>query len=359
MDCGYECCVDCGYDCCVDCCIDCCVPECCSPCCCDPCNPCKPKGGKGKSKIPVKPKTGNTGSKTTAKKGACTGGGLGASTSPALCGQASFLSNKGGNYNIDALKGLTQMAPDTMKAEGGLAYSSGSSVDECSCCRLPDVTVTSKKPPKSSDFICTFACYVEKQMPHPKNCNPEMLVNKSRVSLSPVKTELQALKQLKSGICGHAEGGLPDKYKGATPKGHNPEFITGLTGYYACGGGTGQSDDIPAMLHDGDYVMDAETVSALGDGSSKAGMHVLDGFRHQIPHHGKPSGNPVPAKIADGEYVFPSSFVTALGGGDNKRGAEILDGLREKLRAHKRAAPLDKIPPKAKSPLDYIKKGTK
>jgi hypothetical protein len=47
--------------------------------------------------------------------------------------------------------------------------------------------------------------------------------------------------------------------------------------------------------------------------------------------------------------------VTALGGGDNKAGAKILDGLREKLRAHKRSAPTSKIPPKAKSPLDYIK----
>lgn len=155
---------------------------------------------------------------------------------------------------------------------------------------------------------------------------------------------------------GMAGGGLPKKYEKATPKGHNPEFITGLTGYYACGGGTGQSDDIPALLHDGDYVMDAETVSALGDGSSKAGREVLDGFRSKVPHGKANGGQVVPAKIADGEYVFPAAFVTALGGGDNKRGAEILDGLREKLRAHKRAAPLSKIPPKAKSPLEYIKK---
>ena len=172
------------------------------------------------------------------------------------------------------------------------------------------------------------------------------------------KVELQPLKQMN--IVQHggmAEGGLPDHYKSAAPKGHHPEFITGVTGYYACGGGTGQSDDIPAMLHDGDYVMDAETVSALGDGSSKAGMHVLDGFREKVPHHDKPGSNPVPAKIADGEYVFPAAFVTSLGGGDNKQGAKILDGLREKLRAHKRGAPTDKIPPKAKSPLDYIKKG--
>ena len=155
---------------------------------------------------------------------------------------------------------------------------------------------------------------------------------------------------------GMASGGLPQKYEKAAPNGHNPEFITGLTGYYADGGGTGQSDDIPAMLHDGDYVMDAETVSSLGDGSSKAGRKVLDGFRTQIPHKDVADGKVVPAKIADGEYVFPAAFVTALGGGDNKRGAEILDGLREKLRAHKRAAPLDKIPPKAKSPLAYIGK---
>ena len=168
---------------------------------------------------------------------------------------------------------------------------------------------------------------------------------------------LKALKHIHpSATGGYAKGGLPEKYHAAAPEGHNPEFVTGLTGYYACGGGTGQSDDIPAMLHEGDYVMDAETVSALGDGSSKAGMHVLDGFRSQVPHHSKANGNPVPAKIADGEYVFPAAFVSALGGGDNKRGAEILDGLRTKLRAHKRGAPLDKIPPKAKDPIDYIKK---
>ena len=67
----------------------------------------------------------------------------------------------------------------------------------------------------------------------------------------------------------------------------------------------------------------------------------------------------ISAKIADGEYVFPASFVTALGQGDNKKGSEILDGLREKLREHKRKAPLDSIPPKAKTPIDYIKKGKK
>ena len=182
-----------------------------------------------------------------------------------------------------------------------------------------------------------------------------MLFRSKPVTLSPLNQMRSKISPL-GNMEGLSSGGLPRKYEDANPKGHNPEFITGLTGFYADGRGTGQSDDIPALLHDGDYVMDAETVSALGDGSSKAGREVLDGFRNKIPHSKAAGGRVVPAKIADGEYVFPASFVTSLGSGDNKRGAKILDGLREKLRAHKRAAPLGKIPPKAKSPLEYIEK---
>ena len=193
-----------------------------------------------------------------------------------------------------------------------------------------------------------------KYSPNFKIYSPTILNNRGLGQI-PGST-MQPLKMLRQSIHGAAKGGLPRQYKDASPEGHNPEFITGLTGFYADGGGTGQSDDIPALLHDGDYVMDAETVSALGDGSSKAGRHVLDKFRTQIPHEKKLEGNVVPAKIADGEYVFPAAFVTALGRGDNKRGAKILDGLRESLREHKRSAPMDKIPPKAKAPLSYISK---
>jgi len=182
----------------------------------------------------------------------------------------------------------------------------------------------------------------------------------SAAPLLDIPSRLGALKQIRASITGHAIGGLargslPQKYAEATPEGHKPEFITGLTGYYASGKGTGQSDDIDAMLHDGDYVADADLVAALGDGSSKAGAEALEKFRRQVPHQHSVGGQPVPAKIADGEYVFPSSFVTAIGKGDNKEGARILDKMREAIRAHKRSAPTSKIPPKAKSPLDYLK----
>ena len=105
----------------------------------------------------------------------------------------------------------------------------------------------------------------------------------------------QGLKMLGASNYGYKDGGQP----------HVPEFITGATGHYVKGKGDGQSDDIPAMLADGEYVFDADTVASLGNGSSDAG-------------------------------------------------AKLLDHFRESLRKHKRSAPVDKIPPLA-SPLLYMK----
>jgi len=72
------------------------------------------------------------------------------------------------------------------------------------------------------------------------------------------------------------------------------------------GAGDGQSDDIPAMLADGEYVIDAETVAQIGNGSTKAGAQALDKFR-------------------------------------------------ENIRRHKRSAPVNKIPPKTKALTSYLK----
>lgn len=66
-------------------------------------------------------------------------------------------------------------------------------------------------------------------------------------------------------------------------------------GFAVHGPGTGRSDEIPAMLSDGEYVMDAETVSLLGDGSTKAGAKKLDDLRVKIrKHKGK--------KLAKGKF---------------------------------------------------------
>jgi hypothetical protein len=78
-------------------------------------------------------------------------------------------------------------------------------------------------------------------------------------------------------------------------------------GLHIKGPGDGQSDEVPTMLSPDEYVLDADTVSALGNGSSDAG-------------------------------------------------AKALDKMREEIRRHKRSAPAHKIPPAAKSPLEYLSK---
>jgi hypothetical protein len=50
----------------------------------------------------------------------------------------------------------------------------------------------------------------------------------------------------------------------------------------AKGGGTGRDDTIPARLSDGEYVIDAETVALLGNGSNDAGARALDMMRKNI-----------------------------------------------------------------------------
>jgi hypothetical protein len=54
----------------------------------------------------------------------------------------------------------------------------------------------------------------------------------------------------------------------------------------------------------------------------------------------------IPAMLADGEYVIDAELVSMLGNGSNKAGAQYLDRFRQSVREHKRSAPLDKIPPK-------------
>jgi len=73
-----------------------------------------------------------------------------------------------------------------------------------------------------------------------------------------------------------AEGGMFAAKGGGSPR--RTEFAVN-------GPGTGRSDDIPAVLSDGEYVIDAETVALLGDGSSKAGAKKLDELRVKVRKH--------------------------------------------------------------------------
>lgn len=63
------------------------------------------------------------------------------------------------------------------------------------------------------------------------------------------------------------------------------------------------------------------------------------------------------ARLSDGEYVVDADVVAALGDGNTLAGAKKLDQMRENIRQHKRSAPKGKIPPKARRIDAYLKGG--
>ena len=88
--------------------------------------------------------------------------------------------------------------------------------------------------------------------------------------------------------------GLPDylqsKAEGGHIEGHNPQFyseggLNSLENRYVKGDGDGTSDDVPAMLANGEFVIPADVVSRLGNGSNDAGANVLDEFLQVIREH--------------------------------------------------------------------------
>ena len=80
-------------------------------------------------------------------------------------------------------------------------------------------------------------------------------------------------------------------------------------------------------------------------------------FRDGAPVHGPGDGqsDDIPAMLADGEYVIDAETVAQIGNGSTKAGAQALDKFRESIRAHKRSAPVNKIPPKTKALTSYLK----
>jgi hypothetical protein len=67
---------------------------------------------------------------------------------------------------------------------------------------------------------------------------------------------------------------------------HRPEFYSeGGLNHFVKGGGTGTSDSVPAMLANGEFVIPADVVSSLGDGSNDSGAKILDEFLSTVRKH--------------------------------------------------------------------------
>ena len=90
-------------------------------------------------------------------------------------------------------------------------------------------------------------------------------------------------------ITGYASG-TPDARQGVynlplAPVGKARGGALSAVARFAQGAGSGRADTIDAKLSDGEYVIDAETVAMLGDGSNKEGANRLDAMRGSIRSH--------------------------------------------------------------------------
>lgn len=131
------------------------------------------------------------------------------------------------------------------------------------------------------------------------------------------------------------------------------DFWLNLARQYRSSGGTGaRYADNPYMqeraaggpvgMRDGAFVVDARTVSELGNGSSNAGIEFLsrlggqpvrgpgDGVSDSVPAR---IGGKQKARVARDEVIFQPEAVRRIGGGSDKRGTAKLYALMDK--AHK------------------------
>ena len=116
---------------------------------------------------------------------------------------------------------------------------------------------------------------------------------------------------------------------------------------------------------DGGYV---EPLRATGGAMNPQFMYrsggVLPGGREDfkggkhVAGDGDGQSDDIPAWLADGEFVFPADVVSALGNGSTKAGTDKLYQMMHEIRARARSTKVKDLPPPAhKSPLDYLRKG--
>ena len=116
-------------------------------------------------------------------------------------------------------------------------------------------------------------------------------------SLTPGLTKAQ-LQYVLSGMPG-SNISVQSHAAGGEIEGHNPTFfseggLSSIENRYVQGEGDGTSDSVAAMLADGEFVIPADVVSKLGNGSNEAGAGVLDQFLAEIRKHAQSNGTKLP-----------------------------------------------------------------
>lgn len=85
---------------------------------------------------------------------------------------------------------------------------------------------------------------------------------------------------------------------------------------------------------------------------SEGGLQSID--NRYVTGEGDGTSDSVAAMLADGEFVIPADVVASLGNGSNQAGSKVLDEFLKTIRDHKRKADAKNLPPDSKGPLGYL-----
>jgi len=205
-----------------------------------------------------------------------------------------------------------------------------------------------KKPKEQSIVGAGMAPHNEPPTMRPKPLNRKYVQNQPAPYTFENNAQAQFLEdanpETQFARGGHAVGGYS----------HHDDYMDG--GYVDDDTG-GVDDKVKTSIPEGSYVMDATTVSLLGDGNSDNGKVKIKKLEEDLPvssympYHSKP--RPIKAFLSGGEAVIKPAAVTAMGKGSNKKGAKELDKLRKNLRKQKGVHKL--LPPKSKKITSYLK----
>ena len=166
---------------------------------------------------------------------------------------------------------------------------------------------------------------------------------------------LQEIQQAKEGGVIHmAEGGFPAAQ--GLMRGRNLDYFGVHTnplqlnpiGHYEDGGGIGTQPSEMEPVHVSPNMPEGHNPQFFSEGGLNTLKHTY------VNGDGDGTSDSVPAMLANGEFVIPADVVSGLGNGSNDAGAKVLDQFLSTIRSHKQKHDTKHLPPDSKGPLAYL-----
>ena len=155
-----------------------------------------------------------------------------------------------------------------------------------------------------------------------------------------------------SGVLAYADGGPVQHFEdGGAPVSLDPRMQKGRKGYLTPFLGALNQPQIGMPTFKA-YSEGGEVIDHTPQFYSEGGLGTLQNKYVKGPGDG--TSDSVPAMLANGEFVIPADVVSKLGNGSNDAGAGVLDQFLVAIRQHAQDHKPSKLPPKSKGPLAYL-----